>query len=329
MKRLICAAASPRSSMPVAAQDKGRRGHGAGADRRWAATSSRSSRRSASKVRSRARWGSGRCKGTLALTLQLPDHMHRSEDTEMMGGMSIERTSVLAGDTSWEDMQNRGGMGGGMQIVMRQGPPGQELNPEQIEAGAPAPLAHRVQSLPARVPRRRHAAADVRGRRRSARRQGRRARSQERGRAGRAHLHRSADAHAADAAVPGSAAAHQHDGRARRSVAGPARARRARWPGMRRRRPPPPALAGAGRRCPADGQRPNPEEMRRRMESMPPPAPSTVTLYLGDYKKVDGVMLPHRLTQAVDGKTGRGVDHREGQGQPVGQGRSLREEVAP
>jgi hypothetical protein len=39
------------------------------------------------------------------------------------------------------------------------------------------------------------------------------------------------------------------------------------------------------------------------MEAMPPPQPSTVTLYLGDYKKVDGVMLPHRLTQAVDGKT--------------------------
>ena len=39
------------------------------------------------------------------------------------------------------------------------------------------------------------------------------------------------------------------------------------------------------------------------MEAMPPPAPSTVTLYLGDFKKVDGVMLPHRLTQAVDGKT--------------------------
>ena len=39
------------------------------------------------------------------------------------------------------------------------------------------------------------------------------------------------------------------------------------------------------------------------MESMPPPAPSAVSLYLGDYKKVDGVLLPHRLTQAVDGKT--------------------------
>ena len=39
------------------------------------------------------------------------------------------------------------------------------------------------------------------------------------------------------------------------------------------------------------------------MESMPPPTPSQVSLYLGDYKKVDGVMLPHRLTQAIDGKT--------------------------
>jgi hypothetical protein len=50
------------------------------------------------------------------------------------------------------------------------------------------------------------------------------------------------------------------------------------------------------------GQRPSPDEMRRRMEQAPPPAPSTVTLFLGEYKKVDGVMLPHRLTQSVDGK---------------------------
>ena len=39
------------------------------------------------------------------------------------------------------------------------------------------------------------------------------------------------------------------------------------------------------------------------MESMPPPAPSQVSLYLGDYKRVDGVMLPHRLSQAIEGKT--------------------------
>ena len=39
------------------------------------------------------------------------------------------------------------------------------------------------------------------------------------------------------------------------------------------------------------------------MESMPPPTPSAVTLYLGDFKTVDGIMVPHRLTHAVDGKT--------------------------
>jgi hypothetical protein len=61
--------------------------------------------------------------------------------------------------------------------------------------------------------------------------------------------------------------------------------------------PPPPPPGGAA------GQRPDPEELKKRMASMPPPAPSTFTLYLGEYKRVDGVMLPHRLTQAVDGKT--------------------------
>jgi hypothetical protein len=49
-------------------------------------------------------------------------------------------------------------------------------------------------------------------------------------------------------------------------------------------------------------QRPDREEMRRRMEQMPPPAPSNVSLYLADYQTVEGVMLPHRLTYSVDGK---------------------------
>ena len=76
--------------------------------------------------------GNRQVQGKIELTLQLPGNMHRSEDTEMMAGMSMERISVLNGNTSWEDMQNRGGMGGGMQIVMR-GPGNQELNQEQIE----------------------------------------------------------------------------------------------------------------------------------------------------------------------------------------------------
>ena len=81
----------------------------------------------------RREMGPRQVSGTVELTLQLPDKMHRSEDTEMMGGISIERLSVLNGDKTWEDMQNHGGMGGNMQIVLRNGPPGQELNPEQVE----------------------------------------------------------------------------------------------------------------------------------------------------------------------------------------------------
>src|SRR5688500_8251236 len=67
--------------------------------------------------------GPRQMRGTIALTIQLPDRMHRSEEIEMPGGMSMERVSVLAGNTAGEDMQNRGGMGGGMQIMMR-GPGG-------------------------------------------------------------------------------------------------------------------------------------------------------------------------------------------------------------
>ena len=60
--------------------------------------------------------------GTLTVTIARPDKMKRVEEMQMggmVGGPTIERTSVLAGTTAWDDTQNRGGMGGGMQIVMR------------------------------------------------------------------------------------------------------------------------------------------------------------------------------------------------------------------
>lgn len=47
------------------------------------------------------------------------------------------------------------------------------------------------------------------------------------------------------------------------------------------------------------GPPPDPEEIRRRMAE--PPQEVTYELRFGDYKKVDGVMLPHQLTQSVDG----------------------------
>ena len=40
----------------------------------------------------------------------------------MVGGPTVERVSVFNGTEAWDDMQNRGGMGGGMQIVIATAP---------------------------------------------------------------------------------------------------------------------------------------------------------------------------------------------------------------
>ena len=132
MKRLLTVAALVAFTLPVVAQDKA-------ADvmkqTREALGGKKFSDVKALTLEGpfRREMGPRQVSGTVALTLQLPDKMYRSEDTEMMGGISIERLSVLNGDKSWQDMQNHGGMGGNMQIVLRDGPPGQELNPEQVE----------------------------------------------------------------------------------------------------------------------------------------------------------------------------------------------------
>ena len=68
---------------------------------------------------------------------------------------------------------------------------------------------------------------------------------------------------------------------------------------------PPPAAGGAGGAAPA-GARPQmtPEEIQARMEEMRknPPALGTYAMHLGEYKKVDGVMLPHKIDISLDGQ---------------------------
>ena len=64
--------------------------------------------------------------GVMSLTIARPDKLRRMEEIAMggmVGGPMIERTSVLAGNVAWDDMANRGGMGGGMQIRIADGPP--------------------------------------------------------------------------------------------------------------------------------------------------------------------------------------------------------------
>src|SRR5688572_31781198 len=76
--------------------------------------------------------------GTVTVTLGRPDKRHRLEEIQiggMVGGPVIERTMAVNGATSWEDTQNRSGMGGGRRIMMAgpgQGPGAGTLTPEQI-----------------------------------------------------------------------------------------------------------------------------------------------------------------------------------------------------
>jgi hypothetical protein len=301
MRRLLTAAALIALTLPVAAQDKA-------ADvmkqAREALGGKKLTELKALALEGpfRREMGPRQVSGTVALTLQLPDKMFRSEDTEMMGGISIERLSVLNGDKTWQDMQNHGGMGGNMQIVLRDGPPGQELNPEQVEQArlrrfrtefnryllaftGGSGLSPTYVAV-AEAPEGKADVLEVKN---------------ESGQSIRIFI---------DQQTHMPLMLQYMEVRPRMMFSGPGgpggpggRGMAGRGPGPGGPPPPdthetavPPPPQGAG-------PRPNPEEIRRRMESMPPPAPSQVSLYLGDYKKVDGVMVPHRLTQAVEGKT--------------------------
>ena len=87
--------------------------------------------------------------GTVTITIARPDKMKRVDEMQMggmVGGPTIERTSVLNGTTAWDDTANRGGMGGGMQIVMRgpgegPGPGGGAHRRRTDERGARSPDA--------------------------------------------------------------------------------------------------------------------------------------------------------------------------------------------
>jgi hypothetical protein len=71
--------------------------------------------------------------------------------------------------------------------------------------------------------------------------------------------------------------------------------------------PPPPPPGGA----PSAGGPPlpppapmSPEEMQKRMEEIRrnPPQMGTYALHLSDFKKVDGLMLPHKIETSLDGE---------------------------
>ena len=243
--------------------------------------------------------------GTLTVTVARPDKMKRVEDMQMggmVGGPTIERTSVLAGTTAWDDINNRGGMGGGMQIVMRG--PGDGPGPGGGAAATPEQL------------------------------------NEARLRRMRVQLQRLTAALLADAGTPwvDAGVAESPDGKADILETKEETGRTLRLfidqnshlPLMVQYQDPKPMVminGGPGRgpggpggaggpggpggpggavRGPGPGGPPpmSPEEVQKRVAEMQrnPPQLGTFAMHLSDYKKVDGVMLPHKIETSLDGE---------------------------
>jgi hypothetical protein len=246
----------------------------------------------------RREMGQRQTEGTVVMVLQGPDKMHRSEDTEFPGGMSVERITALSGATSWEDTQNRGGMGGGMRMMMR-GPGGAEMSDAEREKLRTTRLTAEMQrwmfALLA-APAGEVTYAGV-------------AESPD----GKADMLEMKDVRGQALRLFVDQQTHLplmlsfQDVRPRMMIQGGPGGRRGagnRGPGG----PPPPAdphtapAPAAPQAGGAGGQRPSDDEIRRRIESMPPPPPSAVQVSLAEYTAVDGVKFPTLVSITVDGK---------------------------
>ena len=226
--------------------------------------------------------------GTVAVTIVRPDKMRRVEDIAMggmVGGPTVERTMVLAGNTAWEDTQNRGGMGGGMRIVM-QGPGGGPGGQQMTEA----------QQNEARVRRMR------------------------------VQMLRLTAALLADAGTPwvDAGVAESPEGKADILETKEETGRTLRLfidqgtklPLMVQYQDPKPRVminggpGGPGRGPGGPGgpggppPQMTPEQIKERMAEMQrtPPEMGTYAMHLSDFKKVDGVMLPHKIETSLDGE---------------------------
>lgn len=231
--------------------------------------------------------------GTLIVTLGRPDKMHRLEEMQMggmVGGPVIERTMALSGANSWEDSQNRGGMGGGMRIMIAQGPGpgGGQMTEAQINEARTRRMRVQMYRLTAAlladagtdwvdagIAESPDGKADILETK------------EETGRTLRLFI---------DQATRLPLMVQYQDPKPMVMMGGP------RGPGG-------PGAPGAGGPPQAGGPgapRPpmTPEELEKRMEEVrrnPPPL-GTYAMHLSDFKKVDGVLLPHRIETSLDGE---------------------------
>jgi hypothetical protein len=239
--------------------------------------------------------------GTLNLVIVRPDKMRRVEEMAMggmVGGPSIERTSVLSGNTAWDDTANRGGMGGGIQMVFREGPgpggpggAGAAPTPEQLNEARVRRMRVQLQRylaaflgeppaswVDAGVADSPEGKADILESK------------EETGRVLRLFV---------DQVTHLPLMVQYQDPKPMVMIAG--------GPGRGPGGPGAGGPGGAGARGPGGPGGPPPlnqEEMQKRMEEMrrnPPPL-GTFAIHLSDFKKVDGVLLPHKLDTSLDGE---------------------------
>jgi hypothetical protein len=230
--------------------------------------------------------------GTVTVTLGRPDKMHRLEEMQMggmVGGPVIERTMAVNGATSWEDTQNRGGMGGGMRIMMAgpgQGPGGGTLTPEQINEARTRRMRvqmHRLtaalladagtQWVDAGVAESPDGKADILETK------------EETGRTLRLFIDQNSK-------LP--VMVQYQDPKPMVMINnGPGRG-----PGGPGGPPPPPGPGGAPRPQMSPAEL---EKMREEMRRNPPPL-GTYALHLSDFKNVDGILLPHKIETSLDGE---------------------------
>jgi hypothetical protein len=208
--------------------------------------------------------GEMQMEGELELMLETPDKLRRNESIGMPGGATMVRTEVLNGDEVWDDSSQRGGMGGHMMMVMR-GPGGREMSEEQLK--------------------------------------------QMRLRVRRADLSRYMLAWllTTDALVTHAGIAEAPDGKADVLEIMPAEGepmklfvdQQTHMPLMISWRGPQPRVMV--RRGPAGAPPPDAEQAAREAEASGPPPQATFELRFEDYRKVDGIQLPHQISRAMNG----------------------------
>jgi len=212
--------------------------------------------------------GEMQMEGGLEILLERPDKLRRNEEIEMPGGATMARTEVLNGTDVWDDSGQRGGMGMGHGVMMMMRGPGGDGDPERLKEMQ------------------------------------RRMRRQELLRYSVAWLL------AADAPVSYAGVAEAPDGKADvldiSPPDGPAVRlfvdQASRLPLMLSWQGPAPRVV-MRRMAPGTSREEAERAARDTAREEAPPQIVTFEMRLGDYRRVDGLLLPHEITRAVNGRT--------------------------